>query len=102
MDGRSEYDRQRLDLEKPTASKTKFGRTDTVACAIIKRSNKCPRPKPLQETSGYASKRNMTLGALTHVRVSGFFSTPSTLRTKAKTRYSSSAAIGLSPMGWEK
>jgi hypothetical protein len=94
--------RQTLDLEKLTASKATFRRTDTVACAIIRRANKCPRPKPLQETSGYASERNMTLGVLTHSRVNGFFSTPSTLRTKAMTRYSSSAVIGLSPMGWEK
>jgi len=40
---------------KPTTSKAKFGRSDTVACVIIRRSHKCPPPKLLQETSEYAS-----------------------------------------------
>ena len=61
----------------------------TAECAIIRRSNKCSRPKPQQETSEYASKRNMTLAALGHSEVSGFFSTPSTLRTRAMKQCSS-------------
>ena len=61
----------------------------TAECAIIRRSNKCSRPKPQQETSEYASKRNMTLAALARSEVSGFFSTPSTLRTRAMKQCSS-------------
>src|SRR5580704_9220511 len=75
-------------------SKTKLGRKSTAACAIIGRSNKCPRQKPQLEISGYASRRNTTLGAPGHIRACGFFSTPSASRMKVVTRYSSSLDIG--------